>query len=159
MLPSTGQDEADGGTVLIKGSHKLDVPTEELAAVAAAHPEMVHTVVAPAGSTLVFGETTIHATGRNSRGRQRIVLSTGYGASHFPYWHDDHTHSAGGYRPMSEAFLASVPREFATLIKGKQSWGRGQKHRQALTDPADARTQDCRLGDALWVPPPYRAAL
>jgi ectoine hydroxylase-related dioxygenase (phytanoyl-CoA dioxygenase family) len=57
------RDAADGGTVLIKGSHKMDVPTAELAAMAATNPEMVHTVVAPAGSTLVFGETTVHATG------------------------------------------------------------------------------------------------
>ena len=151
------RDESDGGTVLIKGSHKLYVPTAELAAMAAANPEMVHTVVAPAGSTIVFGETTVHATGQNRSGRERIVLSTGYGPSHFPYWHDDHTHSAGGYRPMSDGFLAAVPRELATLFKGKQSWGRGEHQRGALTDAVDPRVEGFRLGDAgSWAPTPYR---
>ena len=49
---------------------------------------------------------------------ERIVLSTGYGASNVPYWHGDGT---SGYRPMSEEFLASVPSELTTLFKGRQN--------------------------------------
>ena len=120
----------------------MDIDTAELAAMAKENPSMVHQVVAPAGSTLIFGETTVHATGplrsgRNPHGHcwdlgcilprvpamivrtgERIVLSTGYGASNVPYWHGDGT---SGYRPMSEQFLASVPSELTTLFKGRQN--------------------------------------
>ena len=41
----------------------MDIDTAELAAMAKENPSMVHQVVAPAGSTLIFGETTVHATG------------------------------------------------------------------------------------------------
>lgn len=43
----------------------------------------------------------------------RVVLSTGYGAANLPYWGDD-----GGYRAMSEGFLASIPQDYKTLFKG-----------------------------------------
>jgi hypothetical protein len=58
---------------------------------------------------------------------------------------------------MSEAFLASVPAQFSTLFLGKQSWGRGERQRLALTDAADS--EGYSLGDAEWAPRPYRAAL
>ena len=96
----------------------MDIDTAELAAMAKENPSMVHQVVAPAGSTLIFGETTMHATGPLRSGRERIVLSTGYGASNVPYWHGDGT---SGYRPMSDEFLASVPPELTTLFKGRQN--------------------------------------
>ena len=59
----------------------MDIPTAELFEMAKANPSMVHQVVAPAGSTLVFGETTQHATGPHTSGRERAiahaVLATG----------------------------------------------------------------------------------
>ncbi|NKB70480.1 MAG: hypothetical protein GKR89_25705 [Candidatus Latescibacteria bacterium] len=59
-LTDLGPD--DGGTVVIAGSHKMDVPTEDIIAAAYADRSLIHQVEAPAGSTLLFSETLIHAT-------------------------------------------------------------------------------------------------
>lgn len=116
----------------------MDIPTPELYKMALANPSMVHQIVAPAGSTLVFGETTMHATGPHTSRRERIVLSTGYGACNLPYWAED-----GGYRPMSEEFLASVPPQLSTLFKGRKSWVRNARYRAAgLSQPIDDRAVD-----------------
>ena len=102
------------------------------------NPSMVHQVVAPAGSTLVFGETTMHATGPHTSGRERVVLSTGYGAANLPYWAED-----GGYRPISDAFLDTVPPHLNTLFKGRQSWVRNARYRPGgLSTPIDSRATD-----------------
>jgi ectoine hydroxylase-related dioxygenase (phytanoyl-CoA dioxygenase family) len=69
-------DASDGGTALIPGSHKMDIGNSELAAMATANPSMVYQVVAPPGSTLIFGETTMHATGLHTSSRERCVRST-----------------------------------------------------------------------------------
>ncbi len=116
----------------------MDIPTAELYEMAKANPSMVHQVVAPAGSTLVFGETTQHATGPHTSGRERVVLSTGYGAANLPYWAED-----GGYRPISEEFLASVPPQLSTLFKGRKSWVRNARYRTGgLSAPVDSRALD-----------------
>jgi hypothetical protein len=108
-------------------------------------------VVAPAGSTLIFGETTMHATGPHTSGRERIVLSTGYGAANLPYWADD-----GGYRPMSEGFLESVPADMKTLFKGRQNHNRDARYTSlsALIDPRAIDGKSFTLG--VWT---KRAAL
>ena len=61
-LTDLGPD--DGGTVVIAGSHKVDVPEHGLLEAAYADPSLIHQVIAPAGSTLLFAESLIHATGR-----------------------------------------------------------------------------------------------
>jgi hypothetical protein len=58
----------DGGTVVIPGSHKIDegVDPAEIIGAAMENPEvLLDRVVAPAGSTLVFFESTIHASVRD----------------------------------------------------------------------------------------------
>jgi hypothetical protein len=44
--------------------------------------------IAPAGSTLLFAEPLIHATGQIRSERERVIIIYGYGPSHFPYWGD-----------------------------------------------------------------------
>ena len=61
-LTELGPD--DGGTVVVAGSHKIKAPREEITASAYEDRSLIHQVVAPAGSTLLFGEALIHATGR-----------------------------------------------------------------------------------------------
>uniref|UniRef100_UPI0025934CE3 ATP-binding cassette domain-containing protein n=1 Tax=uncultured Sulfitobacter sp. TaxID=191468 RepID=UPI0025934CE3 len=53
-LTDLGPD--DGGTVCIAGSHKIKVSREEIIACAYEDRSLIHQVVAPAGSTLLFGE-------------------------------------------------------------------------------------------------------
>lgn len=127
-LTDLGPD--DGGTVVIPGSHKLDLPHEEMFACAYADPSLIHQVVAPAGSTLLFAETLIHATGRIRSDRERAIIICGYVTRLFPNWEGTE---------MSPAFAAAVPDRLRTLFHGKAHWTRGARYRR-LADPVDPRT-------------------
>ncbi len=126
-LTDLGPD--DGGTVVIAGSHKVDVPSETLIELAYDDPTLIHQVVAPAGSTLLFSETLIHATGRIVSDNERAIIITGYGASMFPYW---------DYGSLSSQFRSQIPEQLRTLLEGEAHWGRGPRYR-TLAEAADER--------------------
>lgn len=128
----------DGGTVVIAGSHKITAPVEDIIKTAYADPSLIHQFVAPAGSTLLFSETTIHATGQLRTDLQRAIIIAGYGASMFPYWD-------GG--EMSEEFRESVPESLKTFLLGRVHWQRGPRYRK-LADPVAPRTYT--LADGWW---------
>jgi ectoine hydroxylase-related dioxygenase (phytanoyl-CoA dioxygenase family) len=119
----------DGGTTVIAGSHKVDVPREDLVELAYADPSLIHQVVAPAGSTLLFSETLIHATGHIRSDRERVIIITGYGSTMFPYWDRGE---------LSDDFDKQIPDQLRTLFHGKAYWGRGPRYR-SLTEPVDDR--------------------
>ena len=85
-LTELGPD--DGGTTVIAGSHKLAQPPEELIACAYRDRSLIHQVVAPAGSTLLFGETLIHATGQVRSDRERAIVICGYAPTMYQSWED-----------------------------------------------------------------------
>lgn len=126
----------DGGTVVIAGSHKLDVPEEDVIACARADASLIHQVEAPAGSTLLFSESLIHATGPLRSDRERAIIICGYGTRLFPYWD-------GG--TLSDEFVAQIPPELETLFHGKANWMPGARYR-TLAEPADERTFSLRDG-------------
>ena len=126
-LTDLGPD--DGGTVVIAGSHKVDVSSEDLIELAYQDRSLIHQVVAPAGSTLLFSETLIHATGQIRSDKERVIIITGYGASMFPYWDEGE---------LSDAFKRQIPDQLTTLFHGKAHWRRGPRYR-TLADPADSR--------------------
>lgn len=68
----------DGGTTVIAGSHKIHNTVDRAAMVAAAleDPTLIHHVVAPAGSTLVFFESLLHSggSGLTYNGKERILI-------------------------------------------------------------------------------------
>lgn len=136
-LTDLGPD--DGGTVVIAGSHKLDLPQEQLIACACADRSLIHQVVAPAGSTLLFAETLIHATGRIRSDRERAIIVCGYGTTMFPFWD-------GG--EMTPGFAEQIPPHLQALFHGKAHWTRGPRYR-TLAEPADGRS--FTLADA-WHP-------
>lgn len=136
-LTELGPD--DGGTVVIAGSHKLDLPHEEMIACAYADRSLIHQVIAPAGSTLLFAETLMHATGRIRSDRERAIIVCGYGTRMFPYWD-------GG--DMTPEFRAQIPEHMQTLFCGKEHWTRAPRYR-TLADPVDPRK--FTLADA-WHP-------
>ena len=68
----------DGGTCVIAGSHKVAAAEEAIVKAARENPELIHQVVAPAGSTLIFCETLLHASGDIVSDRERTVLINGY---------------------------------------------------------------------------------
>jgi ectoine hydroxylase-related dioxygenase (phytanoyl-CoA dioxygenase family) len=119
----------DGGTVVIAGSHKLDVPQDQLIAAAYADRSLIHQVIAPAGSTLLFAETLIHATGRISSDTERAIIVCGYGTTMYPYWD-------GG--EMTPEFAASIPEDHRALFLGRAHWTRAPRYRK-LSDPVDPR--------------------
>ena len=126
-LTDLGPD--DGGTAVIAGSHKIDAPANELIALAEEDRSLVHQVVAPAGSTLLFCETLVHATGPIRSDRERIIIITGYGSTMFPYW---------DFGELSPGFRERIPEQLKVLFEGKQVWTRGARYRHLAT-PADER--------------------
>lgn len=132
----TDLDPDDGGTVVIAGSHKIDISPDELIACAYKDRSMIHQVSAPAGSTLLFAEPLIHATGQIRSERERVIIISGYGPSHFPYWGDGE---------WSHEFLESIPANQKILFHGRQNWNRQVKERPNLLAEADERA--FALGD------------
>lgn len=120
----------DGGTVVIPGSHKIDVNEEKLKEAAYHDPKLIHQVIAPAGSTLLFSETLIHGTGQIRSEQERMIVICGYSARLLPYW--DHA-------PISEEFLQRVPPGLKPLFTGTAHWTRNPKYRR-LEDPVDTKT-------------------
>ena len=128
-LTELGPD--DGGTVVIAGSHKVDLPPEQLIECAYQDRSLIHQVMAPAGSTLLFVEPLIHATGRLSSERERVIIITGYAPAQFPYWGDGE---------LTEDFEREIPANQQLLFYGRQNWNRRARERVGLMDPADDRS-------------------
>jgi hypothetical protein len=91
---------------------------------------MIHHVVAPAGSTLLFSETLIHGTGQIRSEKERTILICGYACRLFPYWDD---------APMSADFLQRVPEHAKPLFTGTAHWTRAPKYRK-IDDPVDEKS-------------------
>lgn len=133
-LTDMGPD--DGGTAVIVGSHKVDDYQGALAA-AKEDASLIHQVVAPAGSVLLFPETLIHATGRIKSDRERAIIICGYGPRMYPVW-DKYSDNARPELPYSEPFRERVPEPLRNLFFGVPHWNRKPRYRQ-LGDPADAK--------------------
>ena len=116
----------DGGTVFIAGSHKVKCPTDDMIACAYEDPTLIHQVVAPAGTTVLFNEALIHATGQVRSDRERVILIGGYTPTMFQAWN--------GQEP-SRQFVESVPTELRPLISGSDKWY-GQRRYRTLDMPA-----------------------
>ena len=130
-LTDLGPD--DGGTVVVAGSHKfLDVE----AAIAAAYEDtsLIHQVVAPKGSTLLFAETLIHGTGQIRSDKERAIIITGYGPRMYPRW--DGAEQSREYA-YPERFAKRVPESLKTLYFGYAHWNRAPRYRK-LSEPLDA---------------------
>ncbi len=123
-LTELGPD--DGGTVVIPGSHKVGCDREMIIAAAREDPSLVHQVVAPAGSTLLFGEALIHATGQIRSDKERVIVIGGYTPPMFQAWN--------GQEPSAD-FLETVPEQFLPLISGSEKW-HWEKRYRTLDTPA-----------------------
>ena len=107
-LTDLGPD--DGGTSVIAGSHKIDAPEEDIVAAAREDPSLVHEVVAPAGSTLLFSETLLHSSGELRSDRERTVIIGGYVARMM----------AAGVRQPTPEFVEGLPDSLKDLATGSQ---------------------------------------
>lgn len=127
-LTELGPD--DGGTVCIAGSHKIKAPREDIIACAYDDPSLIHQVVAPAGSTMLFGEALIHATGRITSDRERAIVIGGYTPTMFQAWN--------GQEPSAEFLANSVQPKHKALISGSDRWSWEQRHRTLGTPAAQS---------------------
>ena len=123
-LTELGPD--DGGTVCIAGSHKIKASREEILACAYDDRSLIHQVVAPAGSTLLFGEALIHATGHITSDRERCIVIGGYTPTMFQAWN--------GQEPSREFVERSVEPRHRALISGSDKW-QWQQRRRSLGEP------------------------
>ena len=104
----TDLDENDGGTCVIAGCHKSTCKEEGIVKAARENPSLIHQVVAPAGSTLLFCETLLHATGDIRSDRERVVIVSGY----MPH---NSRQNQGEFLP---GFEEQVPKHLKTLVFG-----------------------------------------
>ena len=106
-LTDLGPD--DGGTSVIAGSHKSSAPEEGIVRAAREDPSLIHHVVAPAGSTLIFCETLLHSSGDILSDRERAIIISGYHPS-------NRIRSSGA--EYTEALAERMPEAARTIIYG-----------------------------------------
>lgn len=126
-LTDLGPD--DGGTTVIAGTHKVptDIPQEAIVSAAMEDPSMIHQVEAPAGSTLLFYESLVHAAGIIKSDKDRLLILGGYMPTMFQPWM--------GYDPDPD-FAATLSDEHRALLTGEQKFNWPRKHRD-LAAPAE----------------------
>ncbi len=119
-LTDLGPD--DGGTVVVAGSHKVN---DFQGALAAAYEDrkLIHQVIAPKGSTLLFAETLIHGTGQIRSEKERAIMITGYAPRMYKRWDG---------MEFSESFKKRMPEPLEILLDGRAHWTRDQKYRKLL---------------------------
>ena len=116
----------DGGTTVIAGSHKLNhIDPGEVIKAAGNDPRFIHSVVAPAGSTLLFFEATIHTSGIIKSDKDRLLIIGGYTPPMFQPWQ--------GYDHVPE-FVEAAAEELRPLLTGSKRYGWGPRPRR-LSDP------------------------
>ena len=125
-LTELGPD--DGGTVVIAGSHKIQCDRQAIIDCAVADPGLIHQMVAPAGSTLLFGEALVHATGHIRSNRERVIVIGGYTPPMFQAWN--------GQEPSPD-YVEQLQEPFKTMITGSAKWKWKQQFRTLATPRAD----------------------
>lgn len=120
-LTELGPD--DGGTVVIAGSHKIEADEADMIALAYQDRSIIHQVVAPAGSTLLFAESLIHATGQIRSDRERTIIIGGYAPTMFQAWNE--------YEP-SAGFIEGLPEHLRPLFSGSRGWEHWQERHRCL---------------------------
>ena len=118
----TDLEPGDGGTTVIAGSHKItdEVDRDSIVSAAMDDPRLIHEVVAPAGSTLLFFESLMHASGIIESDKDRVLIIAGYCPTMFQTWN--------GYEP-EESFVRTLPEEHRALLTGSSKYGWERKLR------------------------------
>ena len=129
-LTDLGPD--DGGTAVIAGTHKIsqEVNQQDIIAAAMADPTMIHRVVAPAGSVLLFFESLIHASGVIESDRDRVLILGGYTPPMFQAW--------SGYEADPE-FAETLPEAERQMLTGGEKYGWQRRARELGAAAESAR--------------------
>lgn len=119
----------DGGTTVIAGTHKVteEVDREAIIEAAMADPRLIHTVQAPAGSTLLFFESLMHASGIIETEQDRVLIIGGYTPTMFQAWN--------GY-DHDVAFARDLPEGQRALITGEAKFGWQRRTRSLGESPS-----------------------
>jgi ectoine hydroxylase-related dioxygenase (phytanoyl-CoA dioxygenase family) len=119
----------DGGTSVVAGSHKIGgIARQDLIEAALQDPDkLIHSVIAPAGSTLLFFESLLHSGGISKSGNTRVFILGGYWPSMFQ------PHQ--GYAP-NEDFIKSIPEEYHPVLTGSRGF-QLEKLTRELKTPAE----------------------
>lgn len=86
---------------------------------------MIHQVEAPAGSTTLFYEFLLHASGIIKSDKDRLLILGGYMPTMFQAWND-----------CDPDFVKTLPDEHRALITGESKFNWPRKHRD-LAIPAE----------------------
>jgi hypothetical protein len=132
-LTDLGPD--DGGTTVIAGSHKIEADDADIIKAAYEDRSLIHQVIAPAGSALLFTEALMHATGQITSDRERVIIISGYSEPNFPWLFMD-SHQPGF--ALDPKFVESLPEALRYLFVSKGYMQRQAKYRK-LGDAADTR--------------------
>ncbi len=103
----------DGGTAVIPGSHKMSWPQQEMIQAAMEDERLIHQIVAPAGSVLLFPESLIHSTTEILSEKERVILVSGYTPPMLREWPGNE---------ISPEFITTLPQAIRPLISGSDSW-------------------------------------
>lgn len=129
-LTDLGPD--DGGTVVVAGSHKVDAGDKAIIDAAYEDRSLIHQVIAPAGSALLFTEALIHATGEIRSDNERVIVISGYNVTRFPFatneWPDN-------TQVVHDEFIEGLPEEQRHLFASKGYLQRKARYR-SLDEPA-----------------------
>jgi hypothetical protein len=93
-----------------------------MVAAALADPSLIHHVVAPAGSTLVFFESLLHSGGSNVtyNGNERILILASFLPTMFQAWNE--------YEPFLP-FVETLNEDHQQLLTGSRKYGGGRQPR------------------------------
>ena len=100
-----------------------------MVAAAEEDPSLIHHIEAPAGSTLLFAETLLHATGPVLTDRERVVIISGYISR------NQNTHLV----KVQPEFAAALPEDIRSLIIPTSRQHAGERYRE-LGEPVGSRT-------------------
>ena len=104
----------------------MKCPQDEVVACAYEDPSLIHQIVAPAGSTLLFTEALVHATGQRRSDGERAIMIAGYTPTHFQAW--------AGNEPTA-AFVERAPEQLRPLLSGSDRWRREYRFRKLGDSP------------------------
>jgi len=130
-LTDLGPD--DGGTTVIAGSHKVDAGDEAICKAAYQDRRHIHQIVAPAGSGVLFTEALIHATGKITSDKERVIIISGFTTTYFPFMTNEWSDNTQGWVP---GFIENLPPEHRSLFVSSGYIQRKPYYRK-LEDPAE----------------------
>lgn len=132
-LTDLGPD--DGGTTVIAGSHKIEADDQDIIKAAYQDRSLIHKIIAPAGSAVLFTEALMHATGFINSDKERVIIISGYGEPYFPWLFMD-SHQPGF--ALDPAFIERIPEPLKYLFISKGYIQRSPMYR-TLGQPKDNR--------------------